>query len=154
MAVATVALTSRSLALRLPAAEDSAAVATQLATRGLVWAVRQETSLLLRHWWPAAVLTASFSPTVRRALLTAVLVDLAVFLRERSGVHPLTALLARRLDDVAYGSGLWWGALRSRSLQCLAPRPVRHLGGLSGRCEVGRDSGPVAMTSREIEGRS
>ena len=36
------------------------------------------------------------------------------------------ALLGRRLDDLAYGAGLWLGAARSRSLQCLTPRLVRR----------------------------
>ena len=30
--------------------------------------------------------------------------------------------LARRLDDIAYGAGLWAGALRGRSVTCLLPR--------------------------------
>lgn len=121
-AAAAVVLTSSSLAPRLPAERGTAMVAARLATRGLGWAVRQESGLLLRHWWPAAALVAPFSRAVRRALVTAVFVDLVVFLRERPGVPPLTALLARRLDDLAYGSGLWWGALRSRDLRCLVVR--------------------------------
>jgi hypothetical protein len=63
-----------------------------------------------------------FSRSVRRALVTAVAVDLFVFLREHTGVDPLTALVARRLDDLAYGSGLWWGALCHRSPCCLMLR--------------------------------
>ena len=40
------------------------------------WAVRQESALLLRHWWPAAVAGAvSITQDVRRALATAVAVD-------------------------------------------------------------------------------
>lgn len=126
VAAAVIAGTARSLAPRLPPGGDSSRVATRLAARGLGWAVRQESALLLRHWWPAAAIAAPFSRAVRRALLTAVLVDLIVFLRERPGVSPLTALPARRLDDLAYGSGLWWGALRRRDLRCLAPRWVRR----------------------------
>ena len=30
-------------------------------------------------------------------------------------------LLARRLDDLAYGAGLWWGAWRHRTLEPLRP---------------------------------
>jgi len=32
-------------------------------------------------------------------------------------------VLAHRLDDLAYGAGLWWGALRHRTTEPL--RPVR-----------------------------
>lgn len=116
------ALTARQLAPHLPVDEGRHTVAAGLAARGTGWAVRQEAGLLLRHWWPLAALAAPFSRQVRRALLTAVLVDLFVFLRERTGVDPATALAARRLDDLAYGSGLWWGALRHRSPRCLLPR--------------------------------
>jgi mycofactocin system glycosyltransferase len=117
--------TARTLAPRLPAADDGRDVALSLAARGLGWAVRQESGLLLRHWWPLAALAAPFSRPVRRALVTAVLVDLAVFLHERPGVDLLTAVASRRLDDLAYGSGLWCGAIRGRNLRCLAVRWLR-----------------------------
>ncbi|WP_436697612.1 mycofactocin biosynthesis glycosyltransferase MftF [Nocardioides sp. BYT-33-1] len=131
VAGAVVALTTRSVRRRLPDGEDTTAVATRLALRGLGWGVRQESALLLRHWWPVATVAATRSPAARRAVLTAVAVDLAVFLRERPGIDPVTALVARRLDDLAYGAGLWWGALRRRSLRCLA---IRWTGrGWSGR---------------------
>jgi hypothetical protein len=113
------------LAARLPVEEGRAALAGRLAARGTGWAARQEAALLLRHWWPVAALAAPFSQSVRRALVTATLLDLVVFLHERPGVDPVTALVARRLDDVAYGSGLWWGAVRARSLRCMALRRPR-----------------------------
>jgi hypothetical protein len=116
------ALTARQLAPHLPVEEGRNAVAVRLAAKGTGWAVRQEAGLLLRHWWPLAALAAPLSRQVRRALLTAVAVDMVVFLRERTGVGPLTALVARRLDDLAYGSGLWWGAIRHRSPRCLLIR--------------------------------
>lgn len=119
------AVTARNLAPNLPLEEGRNAVAARLTLKGTGWAVRQEAGLLLRHWWPLAAIAAPFSRSVRRALVTAVLVDLFVFLRERTGVDPLTALVARRLDDLAYGSGLWWGAIRHRSPRCLLLRRPR-----------------------------
>lgn len=116
------ALTARNLAPHLPLKGGRHTVAARLAAKGTGWAVRQEAGLLLRHWWPLAALAAPFSRQVRRALLSAVAVDMFVLLRERTGVDPFTALAARRLDDLAYGSGLWWGALRHRSPRCLLPR--------------------------------
>ncbi|WP_435769068.1 mycofactocin biosynthesis glycosyltransferase MftF [Nocardioides sp. SYSU DS0651] len=130
VAALVVGLTARAIAPVLPVADRRTAVAARLALRGTGWAVRQESALLLRHWWPAAAVAAPFSRAVRRALLTAVAVDLAVFLRERRGVGLLTAAAGRRLDDFAYGAGLWWGALRHRSARCLA---VRHPGRSGGR---------------------
>ncbi len=119
------AVTARRLAPQLPVEEGRTVVAARLAAKGTAWTVRQEAGLLLRHWWPLAALAAPFSRSVRRALATAVVIDLAVFLRERTGIDPLTALVARRLDDLAYGSGLWWGAIRRRSARCLLPRSSR-----------------------------
>ncbi|QSR28777.1 mycofactocin system glycosyltransferase [Nocardioides aromaticivorans] len=118
------ALTACRLAPQLPLEDGRNAVAARLTAKGTGWAVRQEAGLLLRHWWPLAALAAPFSRQVRRALLTAVAVDMFVFLRERTDVDPLAALAARRLDDLAYGSGLWWGAIRHRSPRCLAPRYI------------------------------
>ncbi|TQK69091.1 MULTISPECIES: mycofactocin biosynthesis glycosyltransferase MftF [unclassified Nocardioides] len=122
VAVVAGAVTARRLAPQLPVEEGRTVVAARLAAKGTAWAVRQEAGLLLRHWWPLAALAAPFSRSVRRALATAVVIDLAVFLRERTGIDPFTALVARRLDDLAYGSGLWWGAIRRRSPRCLLVR--------------------------------
>lgn len=122
VAVVAGAVTARNLVPRLPVEDDRTAVAVRLTAKGTGWAVRQEAGLLLRHWWPLAALAAPFSRQVRRAMLSAVAVDMFVFLRERTGVDPLTALAARRLDDLAYGSGLWWGAIRRRSPRCLLLR--------------------------------
>lgn len=100
-----------------------AAVGASLAARGIGWSVRQQSALLVRHWWPAA-LALSPSPVVRRAAATALVVDSVVALAERRDA-PLdvpTLLVGRRLDDLAYGAGLWWGALRARSLGALRPR--------------------------------
>jgi hypothetical protein len=62
---------------------------------------------------------------VRRALLTALAVDTAVMLAERHSfpepLGTLTTFAGRRLDDLAYGAGLWWGAIRARSPRALMP---------------------------------
>ncbi|HJQ04386.1 MAG TPA: mycofactocin biosynthesis glycosyltransferase MftF, partial [Nocardioides sp.] len=120
-----IASTARRLATVVPVDDGSSVIAARLSARGLGWAVRQEAGLLLRHWWPVGLLGAVVSRRARRALVSALVLDLALFLRERTGVHPLVALVARRLDDLAYGSGLWWGAIRARDLGCLRVRRLR-----------------------------
>ena len=117
----------QAVARALPAEAGADALAARLALRGLGWSVRQESALLLRHWWPAAAAAAFASRHARRALLTALLVDVAVAVHETDDlpVRDLPAhLAARRLDDLAYGAGLWWGAVRGRTLAPLQPR--RH----------------------------
>ena len=115
--------TRRALVHRLPDDPERESMATVLACRGLAWAVRQEAALLLRHWWPAAAAAATVSATARRVLVSAVLVDLMQGLRAKP--DPATAFVGRRLDDFAYGSGLWLGAIRARSWRCLAVRRTR-----------------------------
>jgi mycofactocin system glycosyltransferase len=122
IAALTVATTTRKLSPRLPVERGRTVLGARLSARGLGWAVRQESGLLLRHWWPLTALAVPFSRSVRRALATAVVLDLVLFLRERPGVDPFTVLVARRVDDLAYGSGLWCGAARRRSARCLLVR--------------------------------
>ncbi len=114
------AVATRNLHLRLPPSEHRRRLVLRLGLQGLGWAIRQEAALLLRHWWPALALAAICSRNVRRAYLSALLVDIVVARID----HPRArcAPLSRRLDDLAYGSGLWVGALRSRSMACLLPR--------------------------------
>jgi mycofactocin system glycosyltransferase len=126
--VATVGLAVGTRAVRraLPPTPGRSQVATVLASRGLGWAVRQESGLLLRHWWPAAATGALISRNVRRAITTAAVVDLTIGLvehRQRArNIDPVLFSLGRRLDDAAYGAGLWWGSLRARSPRALLPR--------------------------------
>ncbi|MFJ6133027.1 mycofactocin biosynthesis glycosyltransferase MftF [Janibacter terrae] len=110
----------RSLDRRLPEGPQRRELAVRLGAQGLGWAVRQETALLLRHWWPLAAVAATRSSTVRRALVTSLLVDVVVARTD----HPEATYdpISRRLDDLAYGAGLWVGAARARSLGALLPR--------------------------------
>ncbi|CAM2827738.1 hypothetical protein SKPI104516_04895 [Skermania piniformis] len=60
------------------------------------------------------------SPAVRRAVGSALVIDVLVARIE----HPTMryAPVSRRLDDLAYGAGLWAGAIRHRDVTCLLPR--------------------------------
>lgn len=125
VAAGIVAWSAREVHGVLPEATGRRRVAIGLAVKGLGWGVRQEAALLLRHWWPAAALAAVGSPTARRMIASAVVVDLAV--QATLERHQLTegiavGWLGRRLDDLAYGTGLWTGAIRARSVRCLLPR--------------------------------
>lgn len=109
----------------LPDVPERPALAASVAVRGLGWAVRQESALLLRHWWPLGVLALGSRPG-RRALVSAVAVDLVVHrdVVRRTGL--LRTLVARRVDDLAYGAGLWVGAVREREWRGLGVRVVRR----------------------------
>jgi len=97
------------------------------------WSVRQEAALVLRHWWPGFAVAALVSARARRMVVSALVVDAIVQVAvDRPAVSPLAGWAGRRLDDLAYGGGLWLGALRARNLRCLLPRIV------TGRTRRGR----------------
>jgi mycofactocin glycosyltransferase len=95
-------------------------------------AAEQAAGLLVRHWWPLSVPAACVSRRVRRALLVAALAEGARdWWRHRPppgepGLDPARYLLAHRADDLGYGAGLWWGALRARTPAPLLPRITRR----------------------------
>ena len=43
------------------------------------------------------------------------------FVRTKPKLDPVRFGFARRLDDAAYGAGVWWSALRGRSPKALLP---------------------------------
>lgn len=120
VAAAGIAYGTLSLRRRLPETPGRDRLAVQLCAQGLGWTVRQEAALLLRHWWPLTVLLAPHSRLLRRALAASLLVDVVVAQVDNPGTRYRP--LARRLDDMAYGAGLWAGAIRVRSVTCLLPR--------------------------------
>ncbi|WP_018505811.1 mycofactocin biosynthesis glycosyltransferase MftF [Parafrankia discariae] len=110
------------LARALPGDGGRARLATELVGRGLAATATQTSGLLLRHWWPLSLTGSLFSHRLRRAVLAAALVDgLLDHRRLAPSLDPVRFVLARRLDDLAYGAGLWAGALRGRSARPLLP---------------------------------
>jgi len=99
------------------------AAAARLAVQGFAWSLRQESTLLLRHWWPLTAIAATRSSRLRRAAVAALLVDILDRGSQREVPWP-AYLLGRRLEDLAYGAGLWVGALKARSARALTPRLV------------------------------
>lgn len=97
-------------------------LAARLTGDGLATALAQGFALLLRHWWPLTAIGCLVSRRVRRAVLVAAVADTAWELaRTRPRLDPVRFGLARRLDDAAYGAGVWWSAIRGRSPRALLP---------------------------------
>lgn len=123
-------LTGRRIAKAMRGAETSLADVAVIATRGLWSAALQLASALCRHYWPLALVAAVFSRHCRRVLVVAAVMDGVVdWLHRRDGngedaepIGLLTYLLLKRVDDLAYGLGLWWGVLRERNLRALKPQ--------------------------------
>ncbi|MET0820580.1 MAG: mycofactocin biosynthesis glycosyltransferase MftF [Aeromicrobium sp.] len=86
----------------------------------------QASALALRHWWPLAVVACSTSRRSRRAVVVAAAADAALARAQAdTSLDPVRFALARRLDDLAYGAGVWFGAARDRSARCLLPQWIR-----------------------------
>lgn len=101
-------------------------LATVLAMQGTVTTLVQGSALLVRHWWPLTIIAALGSRRLRRAAIIAAVGDAAIeYLRLRPQLDPIRFAVARRLDDIAYGAGVWWSALSGRSTAALRPRVVR-----------------------------
>ncbi|MCX4705402.1 mycofactocin biosynthesis glycosyltransferase MftF [Streptomyces sp. NBC_01373] len=101
---------------------DPRRLAASLTGLGLAATAEQTAALLLRHWWPLSAAGCLVSRRVRRATLLAAVVDgLLEHRRCAPDLDPLRFTLARRLDDLAYGAGVWAGAVRGRSVRCLLP---------------------------------
>ncbi|AYJ49047.1 mycofactocin system glycosyltransferase [Rhodococcus sp. P1Y] len=100
-------------------------IAAILATEGFVGGLWQLTSALFRHYWPITLLAVVLSARIRRiALGLAVAEAMSDWYkhRELGGLDPVRYSVFKRIDDVAYGAGLWRGAVHSRSAAALLPR--------------------------------
>jgi mycofactocin glycosyltransferase len=123
-------LTGRRIARAMRTAETSPRDVLAVASRGLWSAALQLASALCRHYWPLALLAAMVSRQCRRVVLVAAVMDGVVdWLRRRDAtgddaqpIGLLTYLVLKRIDDLAYGMGLWRGVLRERNLRALKPQ--------------------------------
>ena len=75
-----------------------------------------------RHYWPAALLAAAASRRARVLIAAAVIEGLADCGRSGARLNQVAFAAIRRLDDLAYGAGLWRRALRARTIAPLIPR--------------------------------
>jgi mycofactocin system glycosyltransferase len=121
VAAGCAAVTTVRIRKTLPLTERRTQEAALLAAKGLSAVVSQTAQLVLRHWWPLTAVAVPFSSRARRTLVAAALVDVVLTPRP-TGVPWLAFVASRRLDDLAYGAGLWAGAVRARSARALAPR--------------------------------
>jgi mycofactocin system glycosyltransferase len=123
-------LTGRRIAKAMRGTQTSFADVLVIAARGLWSAALQLASAICRHYWPVALLAAIVSRHCRHVVVVAAVMDGVVdWLRRRDAtgdeaepIGLLTYLLLKRIDDLAYGLGLWWGVVRERNLRALKPQ--------------------------------
>jgi mycofactocin system glycosyltransferase len=96
--------------------------AWRAAVDGTAASVAGSSRWLTQIWWPLLLV-----PRLRvRVIVIRSAVAVLDWARVRPDVDPARWTLAEVADDVAYGLGVWWGCLASRSWRPLVPR-LTHL---------------------------
>ncbi len=99
------------------------AESVRLAGLGHLFAGRQVGSAITRAWWPLALCAAVLCRRTRLPLLGAATIPPTLdWLARRGPLDPARYIALRLTDDVAYGAGLWIGAIEERSIGALAPK--------------------------------
>nr|WP_239520803.1 mycofactocin biosynthesis glycosyltransferase MftF [Blastococcus saxobsidens] len=108
--------------LRRPGERAPVGLAAALTARGLVASGRSLAGTATRHHWPLSLVAAVVSRRARRGLGAVALADgLLTWWPRRGRIGPVRHTVARRLEDLAYGGGLWLGVLRARDVRALLP---------------------------------
>ncbi|NDK90676.1 mycofactocin system glycosyltransferase [Gordonia desulfuricans] len=135
MVVAFVVLAQAAARLRgrLGDLPGASVVAGQMTGRAAGYGLLQASAAICRHYWPLALIMALLSRRFRRLVIElAVIEGLVEWVRSvisdpslGPSMGPFSYLLCRRLDDLAYGTGLWEGVVRERDLGALRPVVTR-----------------------------
>ncbi|MFM8856801.1 MAG: glycosyltransferase [Actinomycetota bacterium] len=131
VAAGVAASTVARLARRLHDVPDRWVLAWRIAGRGHLFAVRTTLEAASRTWWPITVSACAVSKRLRRIFALYVLIrsiEPMVPRRARGSqqrvrsLDPVRSAVAKIGDDVAYGAGVWAGAMSTRKSDCLRPR--------------------------------
>jgi cellulose synthase/poly-beta-1,6-N-acetylglucosamine synthase-like glycosyltransferase len=97
----------------------------KLAMTGWFSTVRLLTSAVMRVWWPPVLLVGQFSLRVGAVFVFSAFVPAMYGLMRNKPRHTVGYIALRILDPMAYGVGVWTGAIRDRNLRCLLPVVTR-----------------------------
>ena len=123
LALAALAASVALLARRLRGlVRDPVGVAVHIAGGGTTRAALPALASLTRAWSPALVLALAFKRTRALSALALLVPALSDWAAERQGLDPIRAVAVHVADDVAYGTGVWVGCARERTLIPLIPR--------------------------------
>jgi mycofactocin system glycosyltransferase len=124
------AVTAGRIASTLHGVESKPKDVAELTARGMGAAALQLASAVCRHYWPIALLAAIIFRRFRHIVLMAAILDGVAdwFSRHKNvdiqtkqlGVVPY--LVLKRLDDLAYGAGMWTGMVQERHPGPLKPQ--------------------------------
>ena len=128
--VAVAAFTGHRIAKSLSSVQTEPLEVAVVALHGLWSAALQLASAICRHYWPLALIAALLSRRCRQVVVVAAVLDGVFDWITRNGnadddvkrVGVFTYILLKRLDDIAYGLGLWSGVVRERHAGALKPQ--------------------------------
>jgi mycofactocin glycosyltransferase len=101
---------------------DPVGVAAQIAGKGTTRSALPALASLTRAWAPAFVLGLLFRRTRRACALALVVPPLHEWATDRQNLDPVRAVAVHVADDLAYGTGVFIGCARERTLVPLVPR--------------------------------
>ncbi|MET0447198.1 MAG: mycofactocin biosynthesis glycosyltransferase MftF [Aeromicrobium sp.] len=119
VSLACVAVTARSAWNGTPSdlPRRQRAAVLQATLRGMIG---QTSGLMLRHWAPVTLALSICSTRMRRAAAVVGLADgLLAHHTSKVTLDPIRFIAMRRAEHLAYGIGVWSGAARERSADCL-----------------------------------
>ncbi|MDT5012520.1 MAG: mycofactocin glycosyltransferase [Mycobacterium sp.] len=124
------AFTARRIANTLSGVESKPKDVAELTARGMGSAALQLASAVCRHYWPIALLAAILFRRFRHIVLMAAIIDgVADWVSRHNNVDVQTKqlgvvpyLVLKRLDDLAYGAGMWSGMVQERHPGPLKPQ--------------------------------
>lgn len=133
LAFLVLARVAHRLRARLGDLPDAPVAAAQMTGRAAGYGLLQAAGAICRHYWPVAVLLALISKRFRILVIEVAIAEgliewvRAVLADTTRGpaIGPVAYLICRRLDDLAYGAGLWEGVVRQRDLGALRPVVTR-----------------------------
>uniref|UniRef100_UPI003D8DB332 mycofactocin biosynthesis glycosyltransferase MftF n=1 Tax=Gordonia sp. B7-2 TaxID=3420932 RepID=UPI003D8DB332 len=103
-------------------------VAAQMTGRAAGFGLLQAAGAICRHYWPVALILAIISARFRKLAIEVAIAEGAVsWVRQviadpaTPTLGPVKYMLMHRLDDLAYGAGLWQGVVERRDVGALRP---------------------------------
>ena len=93
----------------------------RITSLGLMSTIRITASAVARVWWPIFLLLGLFVFSPGFALFASLMIPALYGLVRHRPQRVLGYMGLRMLDGLAYGAGVWSGAIREKSFRCLMP---------------------------------
>ena len=93
----------------------------RLAWKGLFSTTHLLARAIMRAWWPLFFIASVVSLRLGAMFTFSAFVPPIIGILRKKPYHPIRYVVMRILENLAYGTGVWAGAIRARSIRCLLP---------------------------------